>query len=107
MSYAFIVFCIALSGGVAAVLTLLFFSWLFSSKPEPREHVVYSARYEAGLWNVYYDDGSLDEPLRIACFADVRDAEHLLTKVEQYVRTPGPVDEPAVPIFDEPCEGRR
>jgi len=107
MSYAFITFCISLSGGVTAVLTMLFFSWLFSSKPETEFTVVYFARYEAGLWNVYYDDPTMEQPLRIATFTDIRDAEHLLTRVEQHaVRTPGPVDEPAVKV-NEFCDARR
>lgn len=111
MSYSFIVFCIGLSGGVAAVFTLLLLNWLNNrNKPEQPSVVVYSARYENDLWNVYYEDDTTSEPLRVATFADVRDAAYLLTRVERYAgeleRTPGRVDEPAEKI-DAFCDARR
>jgi hypothetical protein len=106
MTNSFIVFAISLSGGFAALLTLGVLNTVlrhYDQRKPKLVQVVYSARYEHGLWNVYYDDSTLDEPIRIACFADVRDAEHLLTRVEQHaVQT-----DTAVPTFDEPCEGRR
>lgn len=108
MSNLFIVFTISLTGGVAAILTAMLFTALTKRKPEKPVTMFLYARYEAGLWNVYYEDEGTDTPLRVATFADVRDAEYLLTRVQQFTdRIPGAVDEPAVPITDDYCDARR
>jgi hypothetical protein len=86
MTNSFIVFAISLAGGFAALFTLGVLNTVlrhYDQRKPKLVQVVYSARYEQGLWNVYYEDGG--EPIRIATFPDIRDAEYLLDRVERSV----------------------
>jgi len=106
MTNTFIVFAIAVSGGITAVLMVKLFAALSKPKQSATVQIVYSARLEDGLWNVYYEDSTLDDPIRIATFVTMQEAERLLATIDTgAVRKPA--DKPVTPVLEPLCEGRR